>query len=120
MLHCMALVRTDVSEQHIASIIRVTRIGELGKLAIISNRSKLRRIADTEEIFLRCVLRLLVTVNVIPSSPILVTLMMEAKRSSERSVLTRATHRHIHEDGNLRSHRRENLTYYRALTGWTL
>jgi hypothetical protein len=31
------------------------------------------------------------TANVVPSSPILVTLMMEALRSSETSVLTRVT-----------------------------
>jgi hypothetical protein len=30
MLRCVALVRTDVSEESITSIIRVTRIGELG------------------------------------------------------------------------------------------
>jgi hypothetical protein len=30
MLHYVALVRTDVSEELSASIIRVTRIGELG------------------------------------------------------------------------------------------
>jgi hypothetical protein len=30
MLHCVALVRTDVSEKCISFIIRVTRIGELG------------------------------------------------------------------------------------------
>jgi hypothetical protein len=40
----MPLVRTDVSEEHFASIIRVTRIGELGTtLAVTSNRSTLRR-----------------------------------------------------------------------------
>jgi hypothetical protein len=32
------LVRTDVSEELSASFIRVTRIGELGTLAITSNR----------------------------------------------------------------------------------
>jgi hypothetical protein len=32
-LHCVALVRTDVSKELSASIIRVTRIGELGTLA---------------------------------------------------------------------------------------
>jgi hypothetical protein len=38
------LLRTDVSEARIASIIRVTRIGELGtRLAVTSNRSRLRR-----------------------------------------------------------------------------
>jgi hypothetical protein len=41
---CVALVRTDVSEEHMASIIRVTRIGELQRtLAVTSNGSMLRR-----------------------------------------------------------------------------
>jgi hypothetical protein len=35
--------------------------------------------------------RLLVTASVVPSSPILITLMKEALGSSEMSVLTRAT-----------------------------
>jgi hypothetical protein len=38
--------------------------------------------------------------------------MMEAKRSSEMSVLTRAKRRDIPEDGILHSHRRENLNSY--------
>jgi hypothetical protein len=43
-LRRMAVVRTDVSEEYSASIIRVTRIGELGtELAITSIRRKLRR-----------------------------------------------------------------------------
>jgi hypothetical protein len=35
--------------------------------------------------------RLLVTANVVPTSPILITLMMETVRFCETSVLTRAT-----------------------------
>jgi hypothetical protein len=40
-LRCVALVRTDVSEELSASFIRVTRIGELGTtLAVTSNRCR--------------------------------------------------------------------------------
>jgi hypothetical protein len=39
----VALVRTDVSEELSASIIRMTRIDELGTLAVTSNRRTLRR-----------------------------------------------------------------------------
>jgi hypothetical protein len=38
MLRRVALVRTDVLGKPSESIIRVTRIGELGKLAVSSNR----------------------------------------------------------------------------------
>jgi hypothetical protein len=90
MLRRVAVVRTDVLEESSASVIRVIRIGEL------------------------------VTVNVVPSSPILVTLMIEELRSSETSVLTRVKLRHIPEDGILHSHRRENFKSYIVLTGWVL
>jgi hypothetical protein len=42
-LHCVALVRTDISKEYTASIIRVTRINELGTLAVTRNWSTLRR-----------------------------------------------------------------------------
>jgi hypothetical protein len=102
MLRRGALVRTDVSDKLSASIIRVTRIGELGMLILTSNR------------------RTLVTPNVVPTSPILVILMMEAQSSSEMSVLTSATRCNIPEDDILHSQRRENIKSYIALTGWAL
>jgi hypothetical protein len=42
-LRRVALVRTDVSEELSASIIEVTRIGELGTLAVTSNRRTQRK-----------------------------------------------------------------------------
>jgi hypothetical protein len=66
MLRRVALVRKDVSEELSSSFIRVTIIGELGTT-------------------LAC--QFLVTANVVPSSPILVTLMIEALIFSEMSVL---------------------------------
>jgi hypothetical protein len=66
----MALVRTDVSEESISSIITMKRISELGML----------------------------TANV--SSPLIPFIVMrEEIRSSETSALTRVTWRHIPEDG---------------------
>jgi hypothetical protein len=82
MLHHVALVRTDVSEELSASFIMV---------------------------LFRSMHRLLVTAGVVPSSPILVTLTKEALGSSKTSALTRATWHNIPGDGILYSHRRENL-----------
>jgi hypothetical protein len=82
MLRRLALVRTDVSKERRIFIIRVTRIGELA----------------------RSVLRLLVNANVVPSSRILITLMMEALCSSETSLLTRATRRHIPDNDTVHNH----------------
>jgi hypothetical protein len=64
------------SEEYIASVIREKTIGEI----------------------------VLVTANVVPISPILFTLTMEAIRSSETSILTRATRRNIPEHGILPKH----------------
>jgi hypothetical protein len=74
-LRCVHLLRTDVPEECIASIITVARIGKLG----------------TTLAFIHSTLKLLVTANVVSSLPILVTLMMEVIRSSETSILRSAT-----------------------------
>jgi hypothetical protein len=65
-------------------------------------------------------LRLLVTANVVRSPPVLVTLKMEAIRSTETSFLTRATWRNIPQDDILHSRRREYLKSYISLTGWAM
>jgi hypothetical protein len=65
---------TNISVERVASIIKVKRISELGiTLAVTSNGS--------------------------PLLLILFTLVMEATRSSETSVLTRVTQRYVPEDG---------------------
>jgi hypothetical protein len=71
MLRSVALERTDVLEESSASIIRVVP---------------------------GIVRRLLVPVNDVPTWPTHVSLMMEALHSSETSVLTRSTRRHLPGD----------------------
>jgi hypothetical protein len=103
MLRRVALVRTDVSEELSTSFIRVKIIGELRtKLALTIDGCTLRR--NTR--------RFLVTSSVVPTSPTLLALIMEALRSFETSVLTRATRRNTPEHAILHSHRRENLKSY--------
>jgi hypothetical protein len=84
--------RTDVSEERIAFIIRVARIGEL---------------------------QLPVTANVF-SSP-LIFYPDDGDDTFLRNVGSyKSTRRYIPEDGILHSYRRENLKSYIALTGWAL
>jgi hypothetical protein len=80
-LRRMALVRTDVSEERSAFIIRVTRIGELGTtIAVTYNRRTLRR-----------------------NTNILVTWWRRRYVTSKHRFLTRATQPNIPEDGILHS-----------------
>jgi hypothetical protein len=111
----VAHMRTDVSEEHSAPIIRVSRISELRiVLTVTINQNTVRKYYMCI-VYLHSVLLLLVAANVLPSSPILVTLMMEAISSTEASVLTRARWHNILKDDILHSHCRENLKFYMHL-----
>jgi hypothetical protein len=90
MLRCVALVRTDVSEELSASRLLVTA-----------------SIIPSSPILVALVKEML------RSS---FTLVKEVLRSSETSVLTRATRRNIPQDTILHSHRRENLKSYMYTT----
>jgi hypothetical protein len=99
MLHRVALVRTNVSEERIASIIRVKRIRELGTTLVI----------------LRSTIPLLVTSNVDPCSLIVSTLVMLAIYSFETLAITRDTGCNIPVDGILHGHCCENPKSYNIL-----
>jgi hypothetical protein len=101
LLRCVPLVRTDVSEESSAFIVRVRKIGELGRtLAAASNLATEARFLS-HILFLFSLLWFLVTANVVPSTSILITLIMEVIIYSETSVRTRATRRNIPGDGIL-------------------
>jgi hypothetical protein len=89
--------------------------GTLRRVAVVSTD-----VSEEVSASIRSVLRLLITANVVPSSPILVTLIVEVISSFEISVLTRDTRCNIPEDVILYRYRYENLKSYIALTGWTL
>jgi hypothetical protein len=87
MLRCVVFVRTYGSDEHIASVIKVKGISEIGAMiAVTSNQTRCEDI------------------HVVASSTILVALIMEAILCTETSVLTRATRHNILEDGILYSH----------------
>jgi hypothetical protein len=85
----VALIRIDVSEKRITSIISVKN--ERARNNVSSNYQPKH------------------AANVVLSSLILFTVMVKAIRSSEMSVLTRATRCHIQEDSIIHSQSRENL-----------
>jgi hypothetical protein len=131
MLCCAVLVRTDVSEELSASIIRATRIGELGTLDYSRDRiayiimERISEVGTTLIMEAICsyetseqrtgnnvnrICQFLVIANDVPGSLILYFLLMKAVSSFG----TKA------QEGIPHSHGRENLKSYIALTGWAL
>jgi hypothetical protein len=124
MLVRVARVRTDVSEERSESIIRVTRIGEPGTLAVTSSRRKLRK--NTESVLTRA------TRRNIPEDGILLSHCSENLKSYtaltgwtllQRCNVSPVRYElglYIPGDGILHSHRREKIKSYIELTGWAL
>jgi hypothetical protein len=87
----------------------------------MASSGMLRRVAlvrtDVPEgiAFIISVRRWPVTANVVPISPILVILMMEALLSSETSDLTRTTRRNVPEGNILRSQCRGSFRSYKNI-----
>jgi hypothetical protein len=91
----VALVRSDVSEELSTSIIRATRIGEIGTTLAVTNNRRLCVFPSVR--------RLLVAANVVPSSPILVALIMDVTRRNipEDVILCWMKLRNLHSAPNI-------------------
>jgi hypothetical protein len=92
------LVRTDISEEHVASTFNAERISELGTMLVATSR----------------LLMFFLALRFFPF------MKMEETCSTEMSAVKRPIRRHLPEGIILNSHRRENLKSYIALTGWAL
>jgi hypothetical protein len=90
MLRRVALVKTDVSEEPSASIIRVTRIGEVGTTLALTSKPT-------------------------TSANIISDIFPDRLKYAE--IFIQYSSKNIPEDGILFNHRRENLKYYIVLTG---
>jgi hypothetical protein len=68
MLCLVALVRTDVPHEHIASIIRVTRFGEVGTMLAVTSNQRTQHTAKVLLVYIvKVILLLMVSWPVYPS-----------------------------------------------------